>query len=141
MTSTAVRPTELLRWGPWTFQPDNLTLRYTRRERNVHYDYEVDLEECRSAGAVVGWIAHLAGKRWCSDADLGLFVRALDDLLDLYRTRATIGAKDLRAIAEWGAKETRAHRRWDAEMAGRDVFGHVEWQRLDEILAEEGVRA
>lgn len=31
------------------------------------YRYEVDLDTCRSAGAVLHWITHIAAKNWHSD--------------------------------------------------------------------------
>lgn len=39
--------------------------------------YRIDLDRCRSEIEAHGWVWHIAGKTWATDADLGALVRAL----------------------------------------------------------------
>jgi hypothetical protein len=64
-------------WGPWIFHRKALELEY----RGGHYF--VDLARCRSSAEVLDWIAQVSGKAWITREDVGYFVEALDDLLDL----------------------------------------------------------
>jgi len=76
-----------VKWGPWHYRPDNLTL--------VHDDgYDVDLERCRTSAEVLDWIAQVSGKDVVYDEkDVGHLVRALDEMLGL-QARLCGGGQD-----------------------------------------------
>lgn len=65
------------RWGNWQFDEENLNLVYEP------HDYPIDLETCRNSAEVMDWIAQLSEKTWCTNADLGDLVRALDEVFGL----------------------------------------------------------
>lgn len=66
-------------WGSWIFDVSRLVLYWGRGP----YPYEIDLEDCTDSAQVLDWIAQLSHKQWCSAADIGDLVRALDDIFDL----------------------------------------------------------
>ena len=65
-------------WGPWTLDRDVLVLELVIDGR---YLYEVDLERCPTAGAVLDWIAQVEGKGFATPEVVGHLVTALCDLL------------------------------------------------------------
>ena len=46
------------------------------------YGYEIDLEDCNTSGQILDWICQVSQKTWCTPADAGQLVQALNDLLD-----------------------------------------------------------
>jgi hypothetical protein len=138
---TPRRPAATLHWGSWTY------LTAPPQLHHVAGRYYVDLERLTSGARALDWIAQIAGKAWCSDEDLGHFVRALDDLLGLQAHFCSFGedrqlpAVQVRALAERGARETRAYRRWKAELKAKGVVAYStsEWARLEELEREEGL--
>jgi len=67
-----------MRWGPWRYDAKTLELKYSKDG----YTYEVDLERCNSSAQILDWVCQVSQKSWCSVADLGHLVNALDALLD-----------------------------------------------------------
>jgi hypothetical protein len=67
-------------WGSWQLDRERLVL--DLHDDAGHWLYEIDLERCATAAAVLDWIMQVAGKAWTTDAITGALVRALDDLLD-----------------------------------------------------------
>lgn len=61
------------RWGKWQLTA-NLTLVFDR------WKYEIDLERIDMCAEMLDWIFQLAPKRFISNADLGHFVRALNEI-------------------------------------------------------------
>ncbi len=66
------------RWGRWTY--------WQNRTLNHDGGYQVDLDRCKSAAAVLDWIAQVSAKTWCTREDAGALVEALDACLDLQGT-------------------------------------------------------
>lgn len=67
-------------WGPWYYNPGNRTLVFTGEPT---YSYEVDLDTMKDSASVLDWIAQVAGKTTFTVADIGHFVRALNEVLQL----------------------------------------------------------
>jgi hypothetical protein len=65
-------------WGPWTFDRERLVLDLTVNGEEL---YDVDLERCPTAEAVLDWIAQVQGKAWATPEVTGQLVAALCDLL------------------------------------------------------------
>lgn len=61
----------------WKYDPKRLTLTHERADF-----YDIDLEEMTDSASTLDWIIQLAKKTWLSSADLGIFVRILDRLLE-----------------------------------------------------------
>lgn len=62
-------------WGKsWIHSPGLGTL--TCREEG----YEIDLDRCRHATEMLGWIQQVAGKTWATPVMLGRLVMALRDI-------------------------------------------------------------
>jgi hypothetical protein len=66
-------------WGPWALDRERLVLELVVEGE---YLYDVDLERCGNAAAVLDWLAQLAGKSWATPGIIGQLVAALCDLLD-----------------------------------------------------------
>jgi len=81
-------------WGKWTYNGKNLTLVINKPPYCSEYD--IDLEQCRTAGEALNWIAHLSLKIWIEDGDLADLVRALHDILDLYALAEGLVIEDIR---------------------------------------------
>ena len=60
--------------GKWTFKEELLVLEHDN-------GYQVDLEELTTSAELADWIFQIAEKAWCSDTDLGIFVRMLNEIL------------------------------------------------------------
>lgn len=69
------------RWGNWAYNARTLVI----ENESCPGGYEIDLERCTTAGEVLNWIVHMSCKRWMEDKELGDLVKALHDILDLYR--------------------------------------------------------
>jgi hypothetical protein len=67
-------------WGPWALDRKRLVLELPQDEWTPLY--EVDLERCPTAAAVLDWIAQVQGKGWATPAIVGHLVAALCDLLE-----------------------------------------------------------
>jgi hypothetical protein len=77
-------------WGPWDFDPTNLTLGHTD-------GYYVDLETMLSSHSILHWIGHLsAKKKRFTPEDLGHFIRALDEVVGLRREDTALDFKAAR---------------------------------------------
>lgn len=63
----------------WVFDRDTCELFLDRD--GVRY-YRVDLEKIRDCATALDWIAQLARKGMYSDAEIGAYVRKLDELFD-----------------------------------------------------------
>ena len=63
------------KWGPWVFDPKNLTLRHEKE------GYEIDLEEIDSSAAILDWIFQIQGKGWADATTMYTLLQALDDIL------------------------------------------------------------
>lgn len=79
MTTRAFVPETERTWGPWTLDPELLTL--------DHPLYQIDLETCTSSAEVLDWIMQVGHKVFADDATLAGLVRALNDCL---RPQATL---------------------------------------------------
>jgi hypothetical protein len=66
-------------WGPWTLNRERLELELIVDGWPL---YEVDLERCPTAAAVLDWIAQVQGKGWATPALVGHLIAALCDLLE-----------------------------------------------------------
>lgn len=72
-------------WGPWSYErPQVLVI----RDNAGRWLYEVDLERCRTAAAILDWIAQVAAKQWepapASRAEvIGYLVLALDEVIEI----------------------------------------------------------
>jgi hypothetical protein len=66
-------------WGPWALDRERLVLELPQDDWPL---YEVDLERCPTAAAVLDWIAQVQGKGWATPAIVGHLVAALCDLLE-----------------------------------------------------------
>jgi hypothetical protein len=94
--------------------------------------YEVDLERCGSAAAVLDWIMQVSGKAWATAEIRSGLVEALDDLLDP-QTR----------LCAWGVNGAAEHEPADDDIAEVVRANEIEtraWRlagpRLDAIAAE-----
>ncbi len=67
------------KWGAWTFRPPTFELAIKRNQRQ----YEVDLDECKTAADVLDWIMQVRGKTGIDDKDLADLIHALDDILSI----------------------------------------------------------
>ncbi len=65
------------RWGKWAYNKDTLTIVYHSGEK---WEYEVDLERCKTTSDILDWIVQIAQKAWATPEDIGNLVRALDEL-------------------------------------------------------------
>ena len=64
-----------MRWGDWTFDPEQLTLEYSPK------DYEIDLEEIQSSAAILDWLFQVHGKPWSDSRIVYDLLQAFDDIL------------------------------------------------------------
>src|SRR5262245_60691339 len=55
-------------WGPWVYRPATNVLAY---EPHGRWEYEVDLDRCRTRAETMNWVVHLNDKTWLTEADLG----------------------------------------------------------------------
>lgn len=70
------------KWGYWEYNPDNLTLQFSKTVGDNYTEYEIDLERCNTSTQVLDWIFQIKNKFWCSDVDIADLLRAFDDLMD-----------------------------------------------------------
>jgi hypothetical protein len=70
--------------GVWRFHPSNLTL-------TGPWDYEIDLETCRSSAEVLDWIVQVSHKTWAGPNVIADLVLALDALLHLQGSMCSLG--------------------------------------------------
>lgn len=70
------------KWGYWEYNPNNLTLQFSKTIGDDYSEYEIDLEQCNTSAAVLDWIFQVKSKYWCSDRDIADLLRAFDDLMD-----------------------------------------------------------
>lgn len=61
-------------WGGWLADLDAGVLRH------VAEDFEVDLDACLTAAAVLGWIVTVAGEAWATPAAVAGLVRLVDQV-------------------------------------------------------------
>lgn len=71
--------------GKWRFT-DNycLVLDELNDVGKLWVRYEIELERCKTADEVLGWIAQLSGKIWATPEVIGGFALRIKELLDLY---------------------------------------------------------
>ena len=63
------------RWGRWTYMSDYRVLSIDAYGPGA--TYEVHMEPCRDEWEAFRCVAHIAGKTWATDADVGALARAL----------------------------------------------------------------
>lgn len=68
------------RWGNWEYDPETFVLRHGPG------DYEVDLDDCATAGQVLDWIMQVAGKGSIFVRDVRDLLEALREILDVQRS-------------------------------------------------------
>lgn len=71
-------------WGPWRLDVAAADLAYIRGDGCL--SYSLDLLAMHSAAAVTEALAQVRSKIWCSSADLGDLVAAIDDIFGLRPT-------------------------------------------------------
>ena len=69
--------------GKWRFI-NNYCLVFDQAADGEKWHYEIDLERCKTADDVFGWIAQLSGKRWATAEVIGDFALKVNKLLGLY---------------------------------------------------------
>lgn len=67
-------------WGAWYFDPSNETLCYRDTRRDGEVSYWIPLPFLAQDKDYLSFILHLSHKRWVTSADLGDFVRAVEDI-------------------------------------------------------------
>jgi hypothetical protein len=72
-------------WGKWRFDEAPFQLVHT-------IGYFVNLAEMKDSANVLDWIAQLSNKSWAEPEDIGHFVRALDELMDLQANVCSYGS-------------------------------------------------
>ena len=77
-------------WGPWTYNPDFLTLDITV---GVGYIYEVDLERMPTSAGMLDWIFQIASKEWATTEVVSGLIQVLNDCLDPQSTYCSFGAE------------------------------------------------
>jgi hypothetical protein len=99
-------------WGPWKLDPDRRVL--DLYDQGGRRRYEVDLDRCDSASAVLDWIVQIAGKGWDLDRHAVVYglIAALDDILNLqahYCSFGMQGTQDIPRvhISEWVERATK----------------------------------
>jgi len=70
-------------WGQWRYNPESMSLEIAPiiGGRKQKWVYGVDLEQCNSSAAIVGWLCQLTQKRWCTPEQVGYLFRAIYDLM------------------------------------------------------------
>lgn len=67
-------------WGPWTYDAELQTLTI----KDNGWPYEIPVDEIKADPTELpDWLNHLADKNWITPTDLGHFVYALNDILEL----------------------------------------------------------
>jgi hypothetical protein len=87
-------------WGPWHLDRERALLWIMAEER---HPYAIPLASCGGSAAVLGWIGHVAGKPWASDAVIAGLVRALDDIVSVdadRRQEFELGDSEVRILAD-----------------------------------------
>ena len=106
----------------WTFDPETRMLTSTREAAG--YEYEIDLDRCATAAAMLDWIFQIQAKTWRGQPEVTLdLVHAFAELLHPQATLCSMGqergpinvARTLREMAELN-------------------------QRIDQMVKEHGVR-
>jgi hypothetical protein len=65
-------------WGNWKFGKYDLTMKHNQ------YCYCVPLTDMDTPENILSWILHLVGNKiWITEQDIGNFVQAIDDILNL----------------------------------------------------------
>jgi hypothetical protein len=67
-------------WGPWKYNAENFCLIFDPQDRHLPRSYEVDLERCNTAAAMLDWIFQFKSHTDSAE-DVGYLIRAFDDLL------------------------------------------------------------
>lgn len=71
-------------WGEWHYDHENKCLEIDPitgiGNKRWKAPYSIDIEELDSSEAIMGWLLHLSGKRWCGPETLGNFFRAVYEL-------------------------------------------------------------
>jgi hypothetical protein len=75
-------------WGKWVYNLDLQTLCFASPSRHVSsshpaVNYEVRLDEIKTAADLVRWLVALRSKGWMAASDFGDFLDAVDDLVGL----------------------------------------------------------
>jgi hypothetical protein len=65
-------------WGNWTYNGDTFVLTF----RKNHWEYEVDLDECRDSAEVLDSIIQVSNKNVMTSGDVGTLVQAINAVLD-----------------------------------------------------------
>jgi hypothetical protein len=84
------RSRDLIQGDVWWLDPATYTL--VHRETG----YYVPLEDCTTAGCVLGWIQHVGRKPWADARCIGELALALDRILPLAYSEAAITPAEVR---------------------------------------------
>ncbi len=71
-----------MRWGNWVFNRKSLVLQFAPSSSPTldWWNWEVDLEECRTSAQVLDWLCESQGKNGISNMDIGDLLEAIDYL-------------------------------------------------------------
>jgi hypothetical protein len=142
VSTPAAKPTPApTTWGPWTLDRDVLVLNL---EIDGGWRYEVDLERCPTAAAVLDWLAQIEGKRWATTDVLGHLVSALCDLLEPQARLCSWGMSRRESESSEEARErilaaevrTRAHRLSEERRARAAAGDKVHFRSAEQIGRE-----